>query len=851
MKNFVLIALVGLTSLSAVAQKKSFEDFKREREAKLQQMQDDFNRFVEERDRKFAEYLQGDFRQFRLERSLRPTDSPKPIDFPTYDQAPTDSNRRYQVDTISPSYDERSRGLLIPPSTKEGNEHYTRAATGVQFYGNQLSFRYDPRLRLPHYEHYTAETISQAWLALSHAHVRELINQLYRRKNALSLNDWGFVELVQQLAQGLYGSDDPRAALTTWFLLNKARYKVKLGYYDNRLYLLLPSRNTVYSATYYAFGQERYYLFGDAPESLYTYPDDYAGADQALDMELNSPLNLGGVLQKKTFTFQYAGQTYTLPLEYNPQAMAFYQNYPAVELRAKIEANVSREAKESLLTQLRPLLSKRSEREQVGLLLRFVQTAFAYKMDQDQFGDEKYFFPEEVLHYAYSDCEDRVALFTYLVRQLVKLRVVCLNYPGHVAAAVQFSEDGTGDYVMLRDRKYTICDPTYVNAPVGKSMDRFASVQAEVLSLRDPVRKLKQEAVWAAAASFGGYPASGSHNVVIDRDDNVYFTGYLLAGDSQQGLDMFVAKITAAGNLAWLQKAAGRGNDTGNYIALDAHQDVYVAGRYEQNVRFAESTRLDNDISGFFVAKYSPAGEVRWAQDVPIDVTDNSLQNTFAAKISSEGEVVESALFDGVYAERGVVVDDRGYVYLMGDTPEESVTYSDTRSFDPASGANAVETLAQANDALRAEQYDPAMIGLLAVIRCIRQDGAVLSGAVAQRALDRYNPTFKESSPQIYANIGRLDFMKNQAGIVTIASQDGKPVNFNRLRIDDQARVRVQTFADGNAQMDVLSGVTVGRSVVRFPLNYVRFFRENGDLLFDYDNDHTQAVVNLSRDILY
>lgn len=849
-KTALLLTLCAIVSLTAVAQQPSFEDFTRERLQKLQQMQDDFNKFVEERDKKFAEYLQRDFREFQPEPSVRPTDAPKPVDFPTYDQQPSDRNRQYEIDTTTQSY-ERSRGLLIPPSTKEETENYSRSASGVQFYGNKFTLQYDQRLKLPDYDRYEAETISQAWLLLSQAQVRSLLNQLYRYKNTLSLNDWGFFQLVQQFASGLYGSDDPRAELTTWFLLNKARYKVKLGYQNDQLYLLLPSNSAVYSATYYSFNNgERYYLFGTAPESLFTYPDDYAGADQALNMEMSSPLNLGGVVQKKIFTFLYEGQTYELPLEYNPQAMSFYQNYPAVELQTKMESNLSREAKESLLTQFQPLLDGRTERDQVGLLLRFVQTAFAYKMDQEQFGTEKYFFPEEVLHYAYSDCEDRAALFAYLVRQLLSLKVVCLNYPGHVATAVRLTGAGEGDYIMLKGEKYTICDPTYINAPVGKSMDRFAHVKAQVIQLQDPYRKLKKEAVWAAATSFGGYPASGSNNVVIDRDDNIYFTGYLLGGNGSQGLDMFVAKITSQGDLAWLERATGAGSNTGNYIALDAHQDVYVAGRYEHDIRFADNARLKSDLSSFFVTKYSPEGKVRWAKDVPIDVTSNSLQNTFAAQINDQGEVVEAVLFYGAYAERGISVDSRGHVYFMGDLPADA-EYSNSRSFGVVGIDSATETLEQASNALKTEQYDPAIVGLFAVIRCINKNGASLSGKVAQQTLDRYNPTFKESSPKIYANIGRLAFMKNQSGIVTITSEDGKPVDFDKMRIEDDARVRVQTFADGNAQMDVLSGMTVGRSIIRFRLNYVRLFKDDGNLLLDYDSDNTQMVMNLANDILY
>uniref|UniRef100_UPI0029313713 hypothetical protein n=1 Tax=Escherichia coli TaxID=562 RepID=UPI0029313713 len=58
-------------------------------------------------------------------------------------------------------------------------------------------------------------------------------------------------------------------------------------------------------------------------------------------------------------------------------------------------------------------------------------------------------------------------------------------------------------------------------------------------------------------------------------------------------------------------------------------------------------------------------------------------------------------------------------------------------------------------------------------------------------------------------------------------------------------------FNSGNAQIDILSGVMVGKAVIWYSLNYVRLFKDHGDLLFDYDRDHTQKKVNIKKDILY
>jgi hypothetical protein len=118
----------------------------------------------------------------------------------------------------------------------------------------------------------------------------------------------------------------------------------------------------------------------------------------------------------------------------------------------------------------------------VNILLRFVQTAFQYKTDQDQFGREKPFFPEETIYYPFSDCEDRSVLFAYLVRNLTGLEVVGLDYPGHIATAVRFPTQVPGESVGYQGKRFVVCDPTYINAGAGMCMPQFKSVTPNVIA---------------------------------------------------------------------------------------------------------------------------------------------------------------------------------------------------------------------------------------------------------------------------------------------------------------------------------------------------------------------------------
>ena len=88
-----------------------------------------------------------------------------------------------------------------------------------------------------------------------------------------------------------------------------------------------------------------------------------------------------------------------------------------------------------------------------------------------------------MFHYPYSDCEDRSILFARLVRDLMKLDVVLLYYPEHIATAVCFKEDVKGDYMQIGAGRYVVCDPTYVGADVGDVMPDLKRVAAQVVKI--------------------------------------------------------------------------------------------------------------------------------------------------------------------------------------------------------------------------------------------------------------------------------------------------------------------------------------------------------------------------------
>jgi hypothetical protein len=304
----------------------------------------------------------------------------------------------------------------------------------------------------------------------------------------MQLNDWGYYQLLDCMAQAVYAGEANQRILLVWFLLCKSGYRAQVGYEQGQVHLLLPTGDALYGIPYFTLGGERFYAVSAAGkaepvENLSTYEGSYPGADHALAVRVPNPPRLDEVAAERTLVFQYSGTEQRIPIRLNRNEVAFFADYPQTEYEVYFAASPSPATDQSLLRSLQPLVAGKTEIEAVNLLLTFVQTAFAYRTDDEQFGREKPMFPDETLFYPFSDCEDRSVLFAYLVRRLAGLDVIGLSYPGHVATAVRFSDSVPGDHVVYEGHKYTVCDPTYIHATAGMSMPQTKGVAVQPIPI--------------------------------------------------------------------------------------------------------------------------------------------------------------------------------------------------------------------------------------------------------------------------------------------------------------------------------------------------------------------------------
>jgi hypothetical protein len=225
----------------------------------------------------------------------------------------------------------------------------------------------------------------------------------------------------------------------------------------------------------------------------------------------------------------------------------------------------------------------------------------------------------------------------------------------------------------------------------------------------------------------------------------------------------------------------------------------------------------------------------------------------FVAHFDQNGEKLWTRAYQEFedFTDYGITVDETGKAFVTASLIASAGLDISTKSYESYTAFDPITTLKSENDKLIRQNYNPGIAGLFAVLKLLNGSGLSLPGNQAQKALDQYNPSFKKKSPAIYENIGKIEFIKNSQGIVTIRTNNGQDVSFDAVKVKNNSKIKVSMYNSGNAQIDILSGVYVGKAIIWYDLNYVRLYKDTGDLLFDYDSDHTQKKVNIKKDILY
>ena len=483
---FFTILFIFFNAPSLPAQ--DFESFRRQQQEAFQsykqKTQDEWEAYRRKVNADFAEFLAQPWVKKDGE---KPTAEPKeipdvpPIVMPDIDVEIPEDNL-IDIEINFPKLEDTPAPVAPVPYRPKPSEK----TLSFMYYGTPGSVRFDINKRAV-LKGTDEKAVSRFWKELSGEAYDNVVADCLTIRNERDLCDWAYFKMTEKVAETMYSTHNDCAVFHAW-LLAQSGFSVRLGRDNGSLYLLLGTTSILFGKSYWELSGGYFFLLDDVePTSMYVVDVGFPNTSP-MRMRMNARNDFAKSIApaRKLESKKYSGVKATVSCDNN--VLAFLRDVPMSAIEGKYVTDylkyadmpISSGATQSLYSVLKSQIKDKTESEAANILLNFVQTAFEYSTDKEVWGTERTFFPEETLFYPYSDCEDRAILFTRLVKDLMGLDVAFVLYPGHLATAVHFSQDYTGDYFLVNGTRYLICDPTFINAPIGCTMTGMDNTTAQV-----------------------------------------------------------------------------------------------------------------------------------------------------------------------------------------------------------------------------------------------------------------------------------------------------------------------------------------------------------------------------------
>lgn len=445
-----------------------------------------FNSFRDSVNYQYAEFLKGDWGQFS---SSKPTPIPKATPTPpvVYDSE-KEKIPRVEVEPkkVNP-IDPQPRPNPVDPIKETPQPE--DVVEEIDFYGLRVKVRMPGSSRLSLRDIYP-KSVSEAWSRMASKEMDNTIYDCLLIRDKYNLSDWAYLQLLDEVASQMY-SDKNEATLLTAYLFSQSGYQMRLGRDGRDLVMLFGSQHYIYNRPYFILDGTSFYTYGKASSNIEICNVAFTG-ETPMSLYITKPQKLGGEFSPdrviKSSRYNKLSVNSSVPMS----LIKFYETYPVSSVRSNsltqwalyAETPLNQSTRDIIYPQLKEAVAGCSNLEAANRLLNWVQTGFKYAYDDEIWGEDRAFFPEETLYYPYCDCEDRAILFSRLIRDIIGLDVALVYYPGHLATAVKFDTTVEGDALVIDGERYVVCDPTYFHAPVGRQMPNLDYSKIETIVLK-------------------------------------------------------------------------------------------------------------------------------------------------------------------------------------------------------------------------------------------------------------------------------------------------------------------------------------------------------------------------------
>jgi hypothetical protein len=372
----------------------------------------------------------------------------------------------------------------------------------VEFYESTFNFGTDTLLQQNFSKPLSASNVKDFYKQLDHSDkAAALISSLRIYQLEHQLNDWLYYQLVRKVAEQL----SPKAknyhsyTLYKWFLMCKSGYDAKIAIGDDQIIFYVRCEEDISDIPFFMINDKKYMCLNYHDyQKLFKQADTYIPID--IDVaEAKNPFSYRvtrmpdfkpEAYQEKQIAFNYKHKAYHFNVKVTDEVSQIFANYPVVDFETYFNIPLSKATHQSLIPILKDNLKGMTAKKGVDYLMQFTRYAFLYEDDERLMGKEKRFSPELTLLNEQSDCDDRAALFFYLVKEIYDLPMIALLYPTHITMAVAFNKP-VGDGILYNGKVYSICEPTpqKKNLKLGELSDDLKKQKYEVVYAYQPVIK--------------------------------------------------------------------------------------------------------------------------------------------------------------------------------------------------------------------------------------------------------------------------------------------------------------------------------------------------------------------------
>lgn len=367
------------------------------------------------------------------------------------------------------------------------------------FYGDSITLRFDKASLIDFNGPLSAAAIQDFNSRVNATAYLPVINALLAYKEQFKLDDWIYYQLIRKTAQQISPKavNYHRYTLYKWFFLTRSGYDAILNIYGDKILFYVQSDENIYNIPYRLKNSKQYVCLNyhdygtidfekeSFDEVALVVPEAKKGFSYKVT---HLPHFRSGDYMEKDLRFNYNEHDYYFRVKLNPQIKTIFANYPVVDYECYFNIPLSTETYKSLIPALKKTVKGLNTRSGVDYLMRFTRYAFLFEADSAVFGNEKRLTPEQTLLFEKSDCEDRAALFFYLVKEIYNLPMIVLSFPSHVTVAVKLDKP-VGKTIVYNGEKYSVCEPTpqKYDLGIGQLPPHLNNVSYEIAYVYQPV----------------------------------------------------------------------------------------------------------------------------------------------------------------------------------------------------------------------------------------------------------------------------------------------------------------------------------------------------------------------------